>query len=151
MTDARRPLQTTPLGVPDFGWLDGRSSSIAALVGNKKWLTIPTVTITAINPVYQNVGAISMTALRTGRFRGRLTGYVVNGGGAVHLLYGAMSHGNGVLTPDYAQTPLQIVAAGEETGGNATVALTIDFPANGFTAVVGSTTNINALFGSDAS
>ena len=149
MTDARRPLQTTPLGVPDFGWLSARSQAALVLVANKKWITIPTVVLTAVNPVYQIVGSIPMLATTTGRFRGRLTGYPLNTAGAPHLLFGAMSHGTGILVPDYAQIALQLPANVSETGGNGTVALTIDFPANGFTAAVGSTTAINALFGVD--
>ena len=146
--DARRPLQTSPLGVPDFGWLTARAQAAIVLVANKKWITIPTVVLTAVNPTYQNVGTISMVATTTGRFRGRLTGYVLNTAGAPHLIFGGMSHGAS-LTPDYAQIALQRPANVSETGGNGTVALTIDFPANGFTAAIGSTTNINALFGAD--
>lgn len=145
----RRPDNTPCLGVPDFGWLTARAQAAITLIGNKKWLTVPTVVLTAVNPTYQIVGTLSMVATTTGRFRGRLTGYALNTAGAPHLIFGAMSHGTGVLTPDYAQIALQLPANVSETGGNGTVALTIDFPLNGFTAVIGSTTNINALFGAD--
>jgi hypothetical protein len=139
MTDARRPLQTTPLGVPDFGWLNARAQAAFVLIANTKWVTVPTVAVTTAGVT---AATIPMVATTTGRFRARLTGYVANTS-AVTLaeITPAIGHG---ATLSYTQSPLNVPPSTGEALNTATVALIVDLPLNGFTAAVGSTTNIIA-------
>lgn len=146
--DVRRPLQTSPLGVPDFEFPRALASKALNLVGNKKWVTVPLLSVTALNPVYQIAATLTMTALGTGRFRARAMGYVNNSDSSNHNLFDGMSHGTGILVPNYAQSPLTIVPSSE--GNLATMALVVDFATLGFTAGIGSATNFNLLVGCDS-
>jgi hypothetical protein len=148
--DVRRPLQTSPLGVPDFAWPTARAIAAFALIGNKKWISVAPLTITAVNPTYQVAATLSMTAVDTGRFRARFVGYVNNTDSGNHTFYGGMSHGSGVIVPNYAQSALIIPPSGE--GNMATAALIVDFASLGssFVATVGSVTPINALVSCDS-
>lgn len=145
----RRPSGTPALGVPDVEWANARATAANSLIGNKKWVSLVGQSVTAINPIYQIAATISMTALSTGRFRARLVGYVGNSAAGGHNIFPGMSHGTGVLVPDYAQTGGLLVSPSGE-GSGSTIALIVDFPANGFTAVVGTTTAINALTSVDS-
>jgi len=144
----RRPLETPALGVPDFAWPTAIAVKALQVLGNKKWVSVPPITITAINPIYQIAATLSMTALGTGRFRARWVGYVENIDSGNHTLYGGMSHGTSILVPNYAQSALIISPSGE--GNMSTAALIVDFATLGFTAALGSTTAINLLVGADA-
>ena len=145
MTDARRPEQTTPLGVPDFGWVQARAQAGVVLAGNTKWVTVPTIAVTIAGVT---AATIPMVATTTGRFRARLTGYVANLSGVTpHAITPAMGHG---VTIVYTQATLLVPPSVGEFVNTATVALIVDFPLNGFTAVVGSTTNIIATLAADA-
>lgn len=144
--DVRRPLQTSPLGVPDFEWPRAIATQALNLVENKKWVSIPTATLTALNPVYQLLGTFSMVAKATGRFRARMMGYIANEDSGNHNFFGGIGHS--ALLTTYAQSPLTVPPSGESN--MATVALTVDFAVLGFTAAVGSTTTINALGGCDS-
>jgi|SRR5882672_1627855 len=149
MGDARRPLETPALGVPDVEW--SRAAAVQALniLGNKKWVSVAPLTVTALSPVYQIAATLSMVAKGTGRFRARWFGYVSNVDAGAHNLFGSVSHGASVLVADYVQFPLLVQPSGE--GAVSTVAFVIDLPtAAAFTAPVGSTTPINLLVGADA-
>jgi hypothetical protein len=138
MGDAiRRPAETPALGVPDMEFARARATAANNLVGNSKWLTIPTIVLTA---AIQIVGTIAMKALATGRFRVRFTGVIANSGDANEPAIAAVSHGTGITAGDYIQAPTTIIL-----GANGALALIVDLPTQGFTAAVGSTTNINAL------
>lgn len=145
MDHVRRPTNTPTLGVPDFGWLAARAQAAVALIGNTKWVTVAPVALTVAPGV--TIASIPMTALATGRFRARLTGYISNTSGALHVITPAIGHG---VTLDYTQAFLNVPAGTGEAVDTATVALIVDLPANGFTAVVGSTTNIIANLTADA-
>jgi len=145
--DVRRPLQTSPLGVPDVEFAVARAQA-ANISPASGWLTVLPLTITALNPVYQVAATITLTAKRTGNFRGRFTGYISNTDSGNHSLFDGMSTGAGNLTPLYAQSPLIIAPSGE--GNMATAALIVDFPSLGFTTALGVTTIFNLLVGCDS-
>jgi hypothetical protein len=150
MDRMRRPNNTPTLGVPDIAWAEARAAAATALSGNKKWVSVPPLTITAVDPTFQIAAILSMTALATGRFRARWMGYIENIDSGNHTLFGGMSHGTGILVPNYTQSALIIPPSGE--GNMATAALIVDFPSLGtpFVAALGSTTAINLLVAADA-
>jgi hypothetical protein len=149
MGDARAPVETPKLGVPDVEWPRAIAVKALNILGNKQWISVPGLTITAVDPTYQIAATLSMVAKGTGRFRARFVGYIGNSGGATHQFFGGVSHGTGVLTNDYVAFPLNVPPSVESA--QATIALIFDFPTGaGFTAAVGSTTDINMLVSADA-
>lgn len=145
--DVRRPLQTSPLGVPDFEFPRALAAKALGIVGNKKWVSVPTIIVTALHTTFQVAASLSMVA-STGRFRARAMGYVENADAGNHTFFDGMSHGTGVIVPTYEQAALIIPPSGEAS--MATMALVIDFPTVGFTAAPGSTTVFNLLVSCDS-
>jgi hypothetical protein len=142
------PLYGRPfgvLGIPDVEWARSiavqaskRAATAALTAGNRKWQTVPAITLTA-SPLI--VATFDMFAFSTGRFFIR-SGGVLNGDSPALFQYG-VSHGVGVTAADYSQIQMLTVSGGEAPGTVVTVA--VDLPTVGFTAVVGSTTRINLL------